>query len=310
MRNETTSVIDEQHHRQRRAVAEIQLGERGAVGVEVEDLGRRAGAAAGRGEDRGERRERDHHAQDDDDHDRRPDQRQRDVDEALPRAGAVDARGLVDVGRQRGEAGEDHQERERRPLPGVDRDHRDQRELRVAEPVVAAEAERARDEVDEAEVGRQHQRAPEQADDDRREHDRQDRRDPQRRLARAGSAAPAARARGRSRPAARPCRRVDRGEPQRDARSAGRAHLRVVVEPGEAGQPRHRQVDALQAGPRPGRPAGTVVVSDQHERSAGRNSAKRERALAPAAPASRPIPASGRAPLPAIRRAMHPLSPS
>ena len=44
---------------------------------------------------------------------------------------------------------------------------------------MAAEPERARDEIDQAEVGRQHQRAPEEADHDRREHDRQDRRDAQ-----------------------------------------------------------------------------------------------------------------------------------
>ncbi len=78
-------MIAEQHHRERRAVAEIQLGERGAIGVEVQDLGRRARPAAGGREDRRERRQRRHRAQDHDHHDRRPDQRQRDVAEALPR---------------------------------------------------------------------------------------------------------------------------------------------------------------------------------------------------------------------------------
>src|SRR5687768_18100013 len=53
-------------------------------------------------------------------------------------------RSLVEFGGKRGEAREQHEEGERRPLPGMDGDHRDERELRVAEPVVAPQAEGAR----------------------------------------------------------------------------------------------------------------------------------------------------------------------
>ena len=101
----------------------------------------------------------------------------------LAGAGAVELRGLVEILRQRGEAREQDEEGEGRPLPGVDDDDRDERRGRRAEPVDAAEAERAGGEVDHAEIRREHQRAPEQADDDRRQHDRQDRDDAEEPLA-------------------------------------------------------------------------------------------------------------------------------
>ncbi len=192
----------QQHDRQRRAVAEVELGERGAVGVEVEDLGRRARAAAGGREDRRKRRQRRHRAQDDHHDDRRPDQRQRDVAKALPGAGPVEPRRLVDVGRQCGERRQQHEEGERRPLPGVDGDHRDQRELRVAEPVVAAQAERV---ASRGRRGRSPAPAPACARTGRRRPGRA-RSAGSRRCATgpdpSGSAARAARAQGRSRPAA------------------------------------------------------------------------------------------------------------
>ena len=208
------------------------------------------GPAAGRREDRRERRQRRHRAQDHDHHDRRPDQRQRDVEEALPGAGAVEARRFVDVGRQRRERRQQHQERERRPLPGVDRDHRDQRQLRIAEPVVAA-AGRAR--ASPCRRGRRRARAPACARTGRR------------RPARARSA-------GSRRRAAAPwpfgiCstssasdeaddhlqhdrrRGVDAGQRERIPEARIAAHLGVVVDAGEARQPRHAEVDAVQAVP-------------------------------------------------------------
>ena len=45
-------------------------------------------------------------------------------------------------------------------------------------------------------------------------------------------------------------RRVDDRQRQRAPEARVARHLRVVVDAGEARQPRHRQVDALQAGPR------------------------------------------------------------
>ena len=56
---------------------------------------------------------------------RRQHQRQGDVAQLLPRAGAVDPRRLVDVLRQGFEPGEQEQEAERRPVPDVDHDDRE-----------------------------------------------------------------------------------------------------------------------------------------------------------------------------------------
>ncbi len=132
----------------------------------------------------------------------------------------------------------------------MDRDHRDQREIGVAEPVVAAEAERARDHVHEADIGRQHERAPEEAHDDRREHDRQDRGDTQQRLS-ARNPQHEQRERQAERDLQRDGRRgVDGGERERMPEARVAAHLHVIVEPREPGEPGHRELDAHRARPR------------------------------------------------------------
>ena len=88
--------------------------------------------------------------------------------------GAIQPRGLVDILRQRRKARQQHHERKGRPLPGVDHDHRDHREQGIAEPVLAADAGIDGEVVDDAEFRRQHEGAPDHADDRGREHDRQD----------------------------------------------------------------------------------------------------------------------------------------
>ncbi len=167
------------------------------------------------------------------------------------------------------------------------------------------QAERARDQVDQAEVGRQHQRAPEQADHHRREHDRQNRRDAQhalplrylqhqQRQRQADDHLQHHRAGG-----------VDQREPQRIPEARVAAHLGVVVQPGEARQPRHAEVDALHAVPR--------QVDQRHgggeqQHAAAPAPAARTRSAAPGARASpaRPRPAAGAV----IEIAMRGLSPS
>jgi hypothetical protein len=63
-------------------------------------------------------------AEDHRDHDRRPDQRQRDLEEHPHRMDAVTLGGFVAVRGQHLQAGEDQQRHERRCLPDIDHDHR------------------------------------------------------------------------------------------------------------------------------------------------------------------------------------------
>src|SRR5262245_29881953 len=68
------------------------------------------------------------------DQDERLQQWQSDIAEALPTAGAVDRRRLVEFGRYGLQPGEERDAVERQATPGVDEDNRAHRERRVAEP--------------------------------------------------------------------------------------------------------------------------------------------------------------------------------
>ena len=118
------------------AVLEGEAGEhvravvRAAAGQEVDD------AHVGEREDDAEQ---ERHGED------RQHHRQRDLEGLGERPGAVDVGGLVHLGRDGAEPGEQDHRRERQHPPDVDRDDRDHPERRVAEPVVPlAGAEPAR----------------------------------------------------------------------------------------------------------------------------------------------------------------------
>ena len=149
----------------------VEAEERDLVDVERQRLGRAARAALGEDVDQVEEAEGldrpEHHR----DQQQRPHQRERDPAELEPLRGAVDLRRLVEVLRHRGQAGERDQHDERRPLPGVDDDQRQQREPLLREPLDAVEAEAVEEGVHDAELRVEHE-LPEQADDDRREHHR------------------------------------------------------------------------------------------------------------------------------------------
>ena len=118
--NATTKTID----RQRRAVAEAQILEQRAERVERDRLGGGARAAAGQDVHQVEDAERVERAEEKRDQQRRPEQRQRDVDELPPaarrrRLGRLVER-LVDVL----QAGEQQERDERRRLPDVGQDER------------------------------------------------------------------------------------------------------------------------------------------------------------------------------------------
>src|SRR5919108_4914592 len=87
----------EDHHRQRRSVAEAQVLEDGAVRVERDWLRRRARATSGERVDEVEDPKRVERPKDQRDKDRRLEQRNRYVPEPPPRARAVDLRRLVEA---------------------------------------------------------------------------------------------------------------------------------------------------------------------------------------------------------------------
>ncbi len=113
--------------RQERAVADVR-----AVPVLTEDEARhRVGGAArparGDGDDDVGELQLEDDAHDDGRERHRQHQREDDLAERLPGRRAVDARGLDDLGRQRLEAGQEHDHHERDEDPGVEDRHRDRR---------------------------------------------------------------------------------------------------------------------------------------------------------------------------------------
>ena len=111
--------------------------------------------------------------QGDADHDRRQ-LRDGDVAEFLPRVGAVDARGLVEIAGNALQPGEQAHHVERVSRPDVDEGHRMERGLRRREPLdlEVDDVERHQDAVDDA--LRIEQQPPDDRDDHRREQPRQD----------------------------------------------------------------------------------------------------------------------------------------
>ena len=127
-----TGITDTMH---RRAEAELAAADAVFVGERRQDLRFHRRPAAGQDEDhveRVERPDRGQHHRDDDDLAKL---RQRDVPEAAEHAGAVDGGGLVEVGGDRGQAGEKHHDEERQAVPhhgDADREHRD---LRIGQEI-------------------------------------------------------------------------------------------------------------------------------------------------------------------------------
>ena len=110
--------------------------------------------AHGHQKDDGKIGKRKHDAENQADGHDRQDHRHDDLVVAAPEAGAVD-RGRVDhVLRDRGDAGEEDHDRKREETPGIDDDHAQHRQMRVAEPVrrvrAVDDAERDQRPVDDA----------------------------------------------------------------------------------------------------------------------------------------------------------------
>ena len=103
----------------RGGVAHVEVGERLVEEQDVDRLGRVGGAALGHDEDDVERLQRVDRPEQDRDHERRPQERQRDVPEALDRRRAVEVRGLIGLARQACEPGEGDEHDQRCPLPDV-----------------------------------------------------------------------------------------------------------------------------------------------------------------------------------------------
>ena len=129
---------DEHHHRQSGGRAErVDATVEGrAIEEQTQDVGRADGAAvdAAHGPDQAEDVER----VDEHEHGHRPEdrrqQRERDVPERLPGAGAVDLGGLGVVLRDSREASREQQHREAQVVPGVDHDDHGEGRGRIAQP--------------------------------------------------------------------------------------------------------------------------------------------------------------------------------
>ena len=89
----------------------------------------------GQQEDNGKIGEREHDAEDQADGHDRQDHRQNNLVVATPEARAVDRGGIDNVLRNRGDAGEEDHDGKWKEAPGVDDDHTQHREVRIAEPV-------------------------------------------------------------------------------------------------------------------------------------------------------------------------------
>ena len=100
---------------------------------------------------------------------------ERQDDEPKPLRGgcAVDRGGLEDVGRQRLQARKQDQRHERRPFPGVDRDKRGERSLRLREQAARAGKAELRQGIAEHAIFRTEQRLEDEPHDERR-HRRRD----------------------------------------------------------------------------------------------------------------------------------------
>ena len=161
------------HHRHRRPVAHLPLGEEAPEDREADDLGGRSRASGGQQVDLVEDLDPRDRAEHEGHHDRGQHHRQRDVAQLLEERRPVHVRGLVHVLRQALEAGEHQQEHEGRPVPDVHGDDGEERRGRIAEPLDRRQSERAEHLVQHAEVEVVHQ-LPDGADDDARHEDRQD----------------------------------------------------------------------------------------------------------------------------------------
>ena len=107
----------------RRRIVEARLVERQLVDVGDEDFGGATGAAIGHDIDEVETRHRIEHADHEAEEQRWPQQRKGNAQETAERIGAVDRRGLIEIGGNVLQAGEDDDHVESEHLPDVRGDH-------------------------------------------------------------------------------------------------------------------------------------------------------------------------------------------
>lgn len=152
---------DEQHQREEHdddggGIAHVVEAERLQIQQDVQRLAGGAGSAVADDEDGVERLERIDAAYDGRCQDERPHERQGDVPEHLPGAGAVEVRGLVRIGRQAGEAAQDDQHDQGRPLPGLDQDQGGDDGIGGIHPLAGGQAHAGEQVVQHAELRVEH----------------------------------------------------------------------------------------------------------------------------------------------------------
>src|ERR1051326_4893094 len=149
----------EQHERHRRRITKIKEAKRGAVNVKTDRLRRETWPTFRQNKNLIEHAEQIHRAQQQHDEDRRVEQRQRHVPKRLPTTRTIYQRRFVRFLRNRLQAREQHEKHKRRPLPNVDRDNREHRELRRRGPrqTLSLESKAAQRAVDRTEVRIEHQ---------------------------------------------------------------------------------------------------------------------------------------------------------
>ena len=173
MRRDRRNDEGEEHHRDRRSVADVVIGEGDAVEVEVDRFRRRAGPALRDGIDDVEAFQGIDGADDHGYHQERRDHRQRDVAEALEHVRAVDGGALIGFYRDRREAAQHDQHDERRPLPCLDENERRDHGRGMEDPGLRSDADQGQEIVEHAELRVEHHR-PDKGDGDRRRHHRHD----------------------------------------------------------------------------------------------------------------------------------------
>ena len=157
-------------HAVRRAEADLVVTEHHLVDARRQRLRRRV-VRTGDRHDEVELLERVGRAQEDREPEQRRTHRQRDRPEHPEAPGAIDLRRLVDVLRDRVQSGEGDEHHERGPHPDVDQQDRDQLEIVVGEPLRLRQMQRREKLIQDAVVAVQDQ-VPEQRQDDRAEHHR------------------------------------------------------------------------------------------------------------------------------------------
>ena len=146
------------------------------VGVDGDQLGRRARTALGQDEDLVEGADRIDRAQHHGDEQHGPQQRQRVVEEGLPAAGPVDPGRLERILRHGLQAGEDDEEEQRGPFPDIDHDQGQEGGHRLGQHMGRVQAQGLEQGIDDADV-RGVEQPPDDADDHRRDGHRQDQHD-------------------------------------------------------------------------------------------------------------------------------------